>query len=179
MTVRFVRSNVAGGLIVGCLSNQTSRPACFVTAVDPMTKPKLYPTSQCQKNEPRLIPYRSNFLHHHDDMAPAQDRGLMFYPTLIQKIENHPNRHALQQDLRQNQSFNPFSPESKKLLMKLETLNCVNCSRRNPKRSAKYVYHTGTLELSIARAGTSCVKAEKKIRNSSSTRWIFFQFQTT
>ena len=24
---------------------------------------------------------------------------------LIQKIENHPNRHALQQDLRQNQSF--------------------------------------------------------------------------
>ena len=33
---------------------------------------------------------------------------------LIQKIENHPDRHALQQDLRQNQSFNPFSPESKK-----------------------------------------------------------------
>ena len=32
---------------------------------------------------------------------------------LIQKIENHPNRHALQRDLRQNQSFNPFSQESK------------------------------------------------------------------
>ena len=28
---------------------------------------------------------------------------------LIQKIENHPNRHALQQDLRQNHSFNPLS----------------------------------------------------------------------
>ena len=27
---------------------------------------------------------------------------------LIQKIENHPNRHALQQDLRQNQSLNPI-----------------------------------------------------------------------
>ena len=35
---------------------------------------------------------------------------------LIQKIENHPNRHALQQNLRQNQSFNPFSPESKKMI---------------------------------------------------------------
>ena len=34
---------------------------------------------------------------------------------LIQKIENHPNRHALQQDLRQNQSVNPFSPESKQM----------------------------------------------------------------
>ena len=30
---------------------------------------------------------------------------------LIQNIENHLNRHALQQDLRQSQSFNPFSPE--------------------------------------------------------------------
>ena len=35
---------------------------------------------------------------------------------LIRKIENHPIRHALQQDLRQNQSFNPFSPESKQMI---------------------------------------------------------------
>ena len=35
---------------------------------------------------------------------------------LIQKIENDPNRHALQQYLRQNQSFNPFSPESKQMI---------------------------------------------------------------
>ena len=35
---------------------------------------------------------------------------------LIQKIENHPDRHALQQDLRQNQSFNPFSPESRQMI---------------------------------------------------------------
>ena len=31
---------------------------------------------------------------------------------LIQKIESYPDRHALQQDLRQNQAYNPFSPES-------------------------------------------------------------------
>ena len=30
---------------------------------------------------------------------------------LFQKIENHPDRHALQQDLRQNQACHPFSPE--------------------------------------------------------------------
>ena len=35
---------------------------------------------------------------------------------LIQKIVNHPNRQALQQDLRQNQSFNLFSPESKQMI---------------------------------------------------------------
>ena len=91
---------------------------------------------------------------------------------LIQKIENHPNRHALQQDLRQNKSLNPFSPESKRIL---ETSNYVNYSRRNPKRSAKYVYHTGTLPSSTARAGTSCVKEEERISNSSRKRWTFFQ----
>ena len=38
---------------------------------------------------------------------------------LIQKIENHPDRHALQQDLRQNQAYNPFSPESKKMVQEV------------------------------------------------------------
>ena len=33
---------------------------------------------------------------------------------LIQKIENHPNRHALQQDLQQSQSFNLFQPRIKR-----------------------------------------------------------------
>ena len=35
---------------------------------------------------------------------------------LIQKIENHPDRHALQQDLRQNKAYNPFSAESKRMI---------------------------------------------------------------
>ena len=36
---------------------------------------------------------------------------------LIQKIENHPNRHALlQRDLQQIQSFNPFSQESRQMI---------------------------------------------------------------
>ena len=34
---------------------------------------------------------------------------------LVKKIEK-PDRHALQQDLRQNQAYNPFSPESKRMI---------------------------------------------------------------
>ena len=33
--------------------------------------------------------------------------------NLIQKIENHPQRQALQIDLQQHRAFNPFSRESK------------------------------------------------------------------
>ena len=33
-------------------------------------------------------------------------------PDLFHKIENHPDRHAFQQDPRQDQAYNPSSPES-------------------------------------------------------------------
>ena len=46
----------------------------------------------------------------HSSVKYAQSTSVR---ELIQKIENHPNRHALQQDLQQSQSFNPFSQESK------------------------------------------------------------------
>ena len=98
---------------------------------------------------------------------------------LIQKIENHPYRHALQQDLRQNQSFNPFSPESKQIIRDVGKSNYVNYSRRNPKRSAQCVYHTGTLVYSTARAGISCIKKEEPINHSSVKRWTFFHSLST
>ena len=94
---------------------------------------------------------------------------------LIQKIENHPNRHALQQDLRQNQSFNPFSPESKQMIHEVGNIELCELLETAPKTQCKVC----TLASSIARAGTSCVKEEVKIRNSSSTRWTFFQFLIT
>ena len=93
---------------------------------------------------------------------------------LIQKIENHPHRHAVQRDLQQSQSLNPFSQESKQMIHEVGNIDLCDYLTRNPKRSAKYVYHTGTLASSTARAGTSCEKEERRIRNSSSTRWTSF-----
>ena len=73
----------------------------------------------------------------------------------------------------------PSVQNPNKWFMKWETSNCVNCSRRNPKRSVKYVCHTGTLASSIARWSTSCENEERRIRNSASFRWTIFQFPTT
>ena len=36
--------------------------------------------------------------------------------NLIQKIENHPQRQALQSDLQQHRQFNPFSKESQDMI---------------------------------------------------------------
>ena len=54
---------------------------------------------------------------------------------LNQKIENHPNRHALQQDLRQNQSINPFSPETKQMIH--EVGNIELCKLLETERKAQ------------------------------------------
>ena len=35
---------------------------------------------------------------------------------LVRKMENHPDRHALQLDLQQNKAHNPFSATSKKMI---------------------------------------------------------------
>ena len=56
---------------------------------------------------------------------------------LIQKIENHPDRHALQQDLRQNQSFNPFSPESKQMLRGVGNIDLCELFETEPKTQCK------------------------------------------
>ena len=52
---------------------------------------------------------------------------------LIQKIENHPDRHALQQDLRQNQAYNPFSSQSKKMIQDVGNIELCELLETEPK----------------------------------------------
>ena len=59
---------------------------------------------------------------------------------LIQKIENDPNRHALQQDLRQNQSFNPFSPESKQMIRDVGNIELCELLETEPKTHCKRMF---------------------------------------
>ena len=56
---------------------------------------------------------------------------------LIQKIENHPDRYALQQDLRQSQSFNPFSPESKQMIQDVGNIELCELHETEPQTQCK------------------------------------------
>ena len=55
---------------------------------------------------------------------------------LVKQIENHPHRQALQQDLQQNNAYNPLSEKSKKMIKDMgsvelfqlcETIRKVHC----------------------------------------------------
>ena len=56
---------------------------------------------------------------------------------LIQKIENHPHRHALQGDLQQSQSFNPFSQESKQMIHEVGNIELCELLETEPKTQCK------------------------------------------
>ena len=101
------------------------------------------------------------------------------FKILIQKIENHPHRHALQSDLQQHRQFNPFSKESQDVLKAAGNIELCELLDVNPKHSAKYVCRTGMSALSTARAGTSCEMERRRTRNSSSTLLTSFRFLIT
>ena len=56
---------------------------------------------------------------------------------LIQKIENHTHRHALQRDLQQRQQFNPFSQESKEMIRDVGNIELCELLDVEPKAQCK------------------------------------------
>ena len=56
---------------------------------------------------------------------------------LIQKIESHPQREALQNDLQQHRAFNPFSKESKDAIMAAGNTELCEIINVEPKLQCK------------------------------------------
>ena len=92
--------------------------------------------------------------------------------NLLQKLENHPQRQALQSDLQQHRPFNPFSKESQDVIKQLETLNYAKYSMLNLKHNAKHAWRIGTLAWSTACAGTSYKMIRQRTRSTSSPFFI-------
>ena len=57
--------------------------------------------------------------------------------NLIQKIENHPQRHALQSDLQQHRQFNPFSTESRDVIKAAGNIELCELLGVEPKAQCK------------------------------------------
>ena len=87
--------------------------------------------------------------------------------ALFQKIENHPDRHALQQDLRQNEAENPFCPESKKMIQDLGNIELCELFETEGQTQCKAcLSYWKKKASSVARAGISCTKKQRSIENS-------------
>ena len=88
--------------------------------------------------------------------------------NLIQRIENHPQRQALQSDLQQHRAFNPFSKESQDVVGAAGNTLFARFSLLSQKHNAKHAWRIGTLASSTARAGTSYEMIRQRTRSTSS-----------
>ena len=83
---------------------------------------------------------------------------------LIQKIENHPNRHALQQDLRQTHSFNPFSPESKHMIWDVGNIELCELLDTEPKTQCKVCLSYWDIDIVYCTCGKGRGENQKFIK---------------
>ena len=98
---------------------------------------------------------------------------------LIQKIENHPNRHGLQRDLQQSQSFNSLSQESKQMIHEVGNIELCELLDVEPKTQCKVCLSYWDVGIVCCTCGTSCEKEQRRIRNLFNTQWISFLSLTT
>ena len=98
---------------------------------------------------------------------------------LIQKIENHPDRHALQKDLQQNQSFNLFSPESKDMIHEVGYIELRELFETDPKTQCKECLSYWNIGIIPCTCGHFLHKEKETNQQSSIIRWTLFQFLST
>ena len=90
----------------------------------------------------------------HSVVKHAQSTSI---PQLTQKIENDRDRHALQKNIQQNQSFNLFSPKTQcKVCLSYSNIGIFDCT-----------------------CGHFLHKEKGRISNSSIIRWTFILFRST
>ena len=98
---------------------------------------------------------------------------------LIQKIENHPNRHALQQDVRQNQSFYLFSPESKQMIRDVGNTELCELLETEPKTQCKVCLSYWDIGIVYCTCGHFLRKGRGENQKFIKYTWTFFQFPST
>ena len=97
---------------------------------------------------------------------------------LIQKIENHPNRHGFQRDPQQSQSFNPFSQESKQMIHEVGNIELFELLDTEPKTQCKVCLSYWDIGIVYCTCGHFLRKGTEDIRNLFNTQWISFVFLT-
>ena len=97
--------------------------------------------------------------------------------NLIQKIENHPHRHALQSDLQQRRQFNLFSKASQDMIKASGNIELCELLNVEPKAQCKGCLSHWNVDIVYCTCGHFLRDMERRrTRNSSSTLLTSFRF---
>ena len=99
--------------------------------------------------------------------------------NLIQKIENHPQRHALQSDLQQHRQFNPFSKESRDVINAAGNSELCELLDVEPKAQSKVCLSYWDVGIVYCTCGHFLRDVRKRTKSTSSSLLTSFRFRTT
>ena len=97
---------------------------------------------------------------------------------LIQKIENHPDRHALQQDLRQNQAYNPFRSASSKMIQEVCNIELFELLQTEPETQCTACLSCWNVGIVYCTCWHFLQKETEVNRKFVQKRWTFFHSQS-
>ena len=112
-------------------------------------------TARPEKVEELDIDFRAPGLSH----AVVKEAKHLRVQELVQRIENHPHRAALQADLQQNNVYNPFSKNSKEMIRELGNVELLELCETTQKYNVLTVFFLGIKELCTALADNSWLTA--------------------
>ena len=95
---------------------------------------------------------------------------------LVKKIENHPDRHALQQDLQQNKAYRPFSVKSKQMIQDVGNAELFELFETDPMTQCKACLSYWSEGVVCCTCGHLLKKKQWTVEISLCIRWTFFQF---
>ena len=95
------------------------------------------------------------------------------------KIENHPDRHALQQDLQQNDAYNPFSTTTKQMIQDVGNVELFELFETDPKTQCKECLSYWSEGIVLLHMRASLERNCGQTEASFNIHWTFFQFQST
>ena len=98
--------------------------------------------------------------------------------NLIQKIENHPQREAIQNDLQQHRAFNPFSEESKDAIMAAGNTELCEIIDVAPKLQRKACLTHWSAVIVYCTCGHLLKNDTAETRSTSHPCWICFPSRT-
>ena len=98
--------------------------------------------------------------------------------NLIQKIENHPQREAIQNDLQQHRAFNPFSEGSKDAIMAAGNTELCEIIDVEPKLQRKACLTHWSAVIVYCTCGHLLKNDTAETRSTSHPCWICFPSRT-
>ena len=109
--------------------------------------------------------------------AEKQSHGVNI-KKVIQKIENHPQRQALQSDLPQHRQFNPFSKESQDVIKAAGNIELCELLDVEPKAQCKVCLTYWDVGIAYCTCGHFLRDGTEENKRTSSTLGTSFRFPT-